>query len=248
MGTDYSRYELSKAEKKKLLAGLVGAMAIVGVIFYDSIFFAAVAVFMFRPAQRVVERFLAKKRLDGLRLQFKDFLYCLSSSLATGRHMEESLEEARKELLTMYKSDDSIILETEYMLHSIRDAGKPDIVALEDFAARARVEDIDIFVQVYRACRETGGDLISAVNKSAAVIGEKITIENEIQVMSSQKKFEGKIITAMPVGIILFLRVMSPDYLSIMYESLAGRLMMTAALAATIGAYALIERITEIEV
>ena len=36
MGTDYSRYELSKAEKKKLLAGLVGAMAIVGVIFRSS--------------------------------------------------------------------------------------------------------------------------------------------------------------------------------------------------------------------
>ncbi|TDP57465.1 type II secretion system F family protein [Aminicella lysinilytica] len=248
MGIDYSKYELSKPEKEKLLIGLVVTTTVVGVIFYNSIFFAVATVFLFRPAQKVMERFLAKKRLNELRLQFKDFLYSLSSSLATGRHMEESLEEARKELLTMYKADDHIIRETEYMLHSIKDAGEPDIVALEDLAARARVEDIDIFVQVYRACRETGGDMISAVNKSAAVIGEKITIENEIQVMSSQKKFEGKIITAMPVGIILFLRVMSPDYLSIMYQSLAGRLMMTAALAATIGAYALIERITDIEV
>lgn len=248
MGIDYSKYELSKPEKEKLLIGLVVTTTVVGVIFYNSIFFAVATVFLFRPAQKVMERFLAKKRLNELRLQFKDFLYSLSSSLATGRHMEESLEEARKELLTMYKADDHIIRETEYMLHSIKDAGEPDIVALEDLAARARVEDIDIFVQVYRACRETGGDMISAVNKSAAVIGEKITIENEIQVMSSQKKFEGKIITAMPVGIILFLKVMSPDYLSIMYQSLAGRLMMTAALAATIGAYALIERITDIEV
>ena len=52
----------------------------------------------------------------------------------------------------------------------------------------------------------------------------------------------------MPVVIIIFLRLMSPDYLAIMYETLMGRLMMTVALVTTAAAYVLIERITDIEV
>ena len=63
-----------------------------------------------------------------------------------------------------------------------------------------------------------------------------------------QKKYEGRIITIMPVAIILFLQIMSPDYLQVMYSTAAGRILMSLALAAIVIAYFMIERITSIEV
>jgi tight adherence protein B len=162
--------------------------------------------------------------------------------------MEESLSEAYGELAAMYDPGDCIMREISGMLRSMTEGGQTDIEALEGFARRAGAEDIDIFVQVFRACRETGGDMAGAMNKSAAIIGEKIIIENEIQMMAVQKKYEGRIITAMPVIIIIFLRLAAPEYLEVMYETTAGHLLMTLALAATAGAYYLIERITDIEV
>ena len=96
--------------------------------------------------------------------------------------------------------------------------------------------------------RETGGDLVFAVNKAAAVIGDKIAVEGEIKTMISQKKLEGRLITAMPVFIVLFLQMTSPDYLAVMYGTFAGRILMTLALSATVLAYVMIERITAIEV
>ena len=66
--------------------------------------------------------------------------------------------------------------------------------------------------------------------------------------MISQKKLEGRLITAMPIFIVLFLQLTSPDYLAVMYESLAGKILMSLALLATVLAYVMIERITAIEV
>lgn len=60
--------------------------------------------------------------------------------------------------------------------------------------------------------------------------------------------YEGRIITIMPVAIILFLQIMSPDYLQVMYSTAAGRILMSLALAAIVIAYFMIERITSIEV
>lgn len=248
MGTDYKVYVTDRADERKLILLLLAVTALTGLLFYKSLIPVIGSLLIYRPARKAYESFMARRRKDALRLQFRDFLYSLSSSFATGRHMEESLTEAKKELGSIYGPFDYMMQEIDAILHSIRDLGESDIIALDDFAARADMEDIYIFVQVYRACRETGGDMVSAMNKCAAVIGEKITIENEIRTMVSQKKYEGRIITAMPVVIIVFLRIMSPEYLDVMYESLAGRFMMTLALLATAGAYVLIERITDIEV
>ena len=80
------------------------------------------------------------------------------------------------------------------------------------------------------------------------ILGEKIAIENEIRATASQKKIEGRIIASMPVFIIVFLQVISPNYLNVMYETITGRFLMTAALIVTAAAFVVIERITSIEI
>ena len=134
------------------------------------------------------------------------------------------------------------------MLRKMKETGATDISVWEDFASRSGISDIEDFTQVFRAVRETGGNLVLAVNRAAAVIGDKIAIETEIKTMISQKKLEGRLITAMPIFIVLFLQLTSPDYLAVMYESLAGKILMSLALLATVLAYVMIERITAIEV
>ncbi len=246
--TSDESYELNKVERERLLLVLTAAALAIGLLFYGSMIPVVMVIPFYRPGAGYYSRLLLRRRRKQLSLQFKDLLNCLSASFAVGRHMEEALAEARKELRGIYQEQDCIIVELERMLRDIRERGITDIKALEDFARRAAMEDVDIFVQVYRACRETGGDLAGALNKSAEIIGEKMIIENEIRTMAAQKKYEGRIITAMPVVIILFLRAASPEYLEVMYETLAGRSLMTMALAATFGAYLMIERITDIEI
>lgn len=162
--------------------------------------------------------------------------------------MEEAMEEARENLGELYGSRGLMAGELEHMLRSIQETGEGEVELWQSFARRSGLEDAADFTQVFSACRETGGNLIQAVNKAASVIGEKIAVEMEIRTIVSQKKLEGRIITAMPAIIVVFLQAVSPDYLEVMYVTFGGRILMSLALFAMAGAYVMIERITDIEV
>ncbi len=244
---DYRVYEMRPTERFCVVIGLVGILCVCGYLFYASIFFVALLPFIKGPAIKAYCRYRAERRRNQLLLQFRDFLYSLSASFATGRHLCEALEEAARNLGDIYGGS---LMENEIqtMIRSIRETGQSEPRTLETFALYSGLADAESFAEVYGTCRKTGGNLVSAVNKAAAVIGEKISIEQEIRTMVSQKKLEGRIIMAMPVILIVFLQTSSPDYLSVMYHTAAGRLLMTGALAAMSAAAIIIERITRIEI
>ena len=245
--TDYRIYDLELWEKVVIFAVCTLVTLALGILFYNTPAAVLFSFVLFIPASRLYADHMASKQRAGLRMGFRDLLDSLSASFAGGRHMREALEEALKELESIYSKDEEIVIEIRGMLKKISD-GETDISVLEDFADRADLEDVTLFTQVYRACRETGGNIISAMSEASDMVGDKIKIENEIRAITSQKKTEGMIISIMPVIIILFLRMIAPDYVEVLYGNLMGIVLMTGALAATGYAFWLIRRITDIEV
>jgi Flp pilus assembly protein TadB len=248
MMTDYRSYEMSSRERVVFFLSLTVMIAACGLLYYQSLLAVAVIPFIYKRTEAFASRILGERRRKLLRLQFRDLLYCLSASFATGRHMTEAMEEASQTLEGIYGKESMAVAELDHMGARIRETGVADVTVWSDFAERSGIDDISDFADVFMACRETGGNLVSAVNKAASVIGEKISVETDIKAIVSQKKYEGLIISLMPAVVILFLRIMSADYLDIMYSTMAGRILMTAALAGTIAAGIAIERITSIEI
>lgn len=245
--TDYRTYEPDKMEKAGVLLLCAVSACAAGILFYNTPLTVLAVPVLFIPALKVYKAYMASKRRNRLRTGFRDLLDSLSASFAGGRHMSEALEEALKELETIYDKDDEVVCEVRHMLKRISD-GDTDITALEGFAGRADLDDVSLFTQVFRTCRETGGDLITAMSETSDKIGDKIKIENEIRTITSQKKTEGVIISIMPVVIILFLRVIAPGYVDVLYGNFMGVALMTVALGATVYAYWLIRKITDINV
>ncbi len=244
---DYRKYEPGRAEKIMILALLTAAFAALGVLFYDTPLTAILAPIAFVPAMKAYSYEMASRRCGRLRNQFRDLLDSLSSSFAGGRHLYEALDEADKELSAIYDEDDEIITEVRGMMKRMDD-GETDTGVMSDLAARSGIDDIEMFSQVFGACSETGGDMITAMTDASSMLADKIKIENGIRALTSQKKAEGLIISVMPVVIILFLRAVAPDYIGVMYGNITGIALMTLALAAAMYAYYLIRKITEIEV
>ncbi|MBR2548305.1 MAG: type II secretion system F family protein [Eubacterium sp.] len=244
---DYRSYKAGNAEKIMIMFALAVSLSAVGVLFYDTPLAVLAAPLVFLPAVKAYSYEMAGKRRNRLRNQFRDLLDSLASSFAGGRHLYEALEEARKELSTIYDGDDEILAEISGMLKKMDD-GDTDTAVMSDFAARSGIEDIEVFARVFSVCRETGGDMITAMTDASGMLADKIKIENGIRALTSQKKTEGMVISVMPVVVILFLRAVAPDYIDVMYGSTTGICLMTLALAAAVYSYYLIRKITEIEV
>lgn len=217
-------------------------------LFYHSITLSAISGVLIKFAVPYIKKQLAVKRMNNLNMQFKDMLYSLSASVASGRQMEEALVEAEENMAILYDAGEPIMMELKHMRISIVENKESDKLLLKDFAYRSKSEDINNFVQVYITCRNMGGNLEKIIGHTTEILTDKINIEREIKVITSQKKVEGRIISLMPLLMLLFLNVMSYSYICPLYNTLIGRIVMTGALAATCYGIYLMENISDIKI
>ena len=244
----YHTYKMSGKEKKTffILCGL--SLMLAAYVFYKSLLLSLIFLLILPLLIKPYEAGLAQKRRSQLNYEFRDVLYSLSSSISAGRHMPEALKEAKENMLLIYGESGLIVLELDLILKGLFESKNTEEQILNDFARRAGVEDITNFFEIYFTCRSTGGDLERIVSRTADAIMDKITIKREIAVMTAQKKMETKLLTALPFLVIGFLELFSADYISVMFETLQGRLMMTLALMGIGFTYYLTAKITSIEI
>ena len=180
--------------------------------------------------------------------EFKDFLFMVSTAIGAGRSMKDAVSEAIPSLGNIYGEKSILSRDLVRAYERMERGGENDVTVLLDIAEASGLEDVQDFVTIYSICKETGADLISALNKAASVIMEKMSIDREIDELVKRKENEGLVIFAMPALIILFLNITAPDYIAPLYETIAGRVIMTAVTVSSIGIYAMIQRITNVEI
>ncbi|QIB69270.1 hypothetical protein Ami103574_08010 [Aminipila butyrica] len=243
---DYGNYVLTGREKSKYFCLAGGGLFFIGYLFYLNLFLSAAMAMLVFPLKRFYIQLKVRQQKEQLRQQFRDLLYSLSSSVAAGRQMGEALAEGRKNLSFIYEENQLIMVELSYMIKSIQESRTTEELILKDFAYRSGVEEIINFADVYSTCRSTGANVNQMIARAAEVIMDKMTIDREIHTITAQKKAESKIISAMPVLVIFFLNVASPGYLYVLYHTVAGRIVMTAALGSMFISYYIMNKMLEV--
>jgi len=230
---DYNIYSLSN--KQRLCFCTVFGIIIAGslYLFYNSLILSLLMLCSCCPALKTYSKYLAEKRRRELSVQFRDLLYALSSSISAGRQMQEALEEAEETMKLLYGEDALISGELENMVLYMEESRETVESVLEDFALRCGVPDIVRFADIYSISKRTGGDMEKVIRKTVGILFDRIELEQEIHTRTAQKRMEFIILAAMSPAMLLLLRVSSGSYLAIMYETLAGRLLMTIAFLLT---------------
>jgi tight adherence protein B len=234
---DYSAYRMTAKETRLYYLAAAAGLMFAGQIFYQNIICSALLAALSVPCRRMYEKHLADKRRTALGISFRDLLHSLSASFSTGRQMPEALNEGLDAMRLIYPDDAPIVRELEYMTARLFRGREDEAATLKDFADRSLNEDIRNFVDAYFICRTTGGDMEAMVVKAAGVIIDKIELQKELRTLTAQKRLEAKILLLLPALMLLFLQLLSPDYIAPLYAGLTGRLVMTVALAMTALSY-----------
>lgn len=162
--------------------------------------------------------------------------------------MKDAISESIPALRSIHGSDSVLAGELSKAYERMDIGGENDVTVLMDLALASGEEDVYDFVTIYTICKTTGASLVIALSRAASVIIDKMTIEREIQEMVRRKNSEGMTIFAMPVLVILFLNLCAPDYIAPLYDTFAGRLIMTGVIICDAGIYSLIRKIVKIEI
>ena len=217
------------------------------ILFYDhpsaALFGSIAAALLTYPSYAGMQR---KKDIMLQQRQLLHFLQSLSDSIESGRSMEEGMEESLCRLLAQKSKKTEFLRRMEKTITDRKKSREADIHLLEKMADESVLDDLKDFVRSYGICRRTGGDLEQAIGLTCQVISEKMKLQQELQVLSAQKRMEARLISLMPLMILLFLRLTSPDYIAPLYDTGAGRMIMTLSIL-TIGAgYYWTDRIMEV--
>jgi tight adherence protein B len=86
------------------------------------------------------------------------------------------------------------------------------------------------------------------MRSSSSIIAEKIETKNEIQTLLTEKKLESKLVLVMPIATITIFTMTSQDYMSVLYTTTSGRIVMTITIGLLALSFLIGEKIMNVEV
>jgi tight adherence protein B len=90
--------------------------------------------------------------------------------------------------------------------------------------------------------RKTGGNLSEVLTNAADLTRERITIRGQLETLTAEAKWSGRILALLPVFVFFVLSYLAPDFMRILTETQIGRMLLLAsAVSVTIGYFVMMK-------
>lgn len=239
--------DMTRKEHLWNLARAAGVTAVTAWLYYRSFLMILPLLPLLVWHLRMMEEEGAGKKEKEFQIQFKEAIQAVSSALNTGYSVENAFREAQKELKLIYPegariSKELLIITRQLQIHV------PLEQVLEEFGERIRTEDVQNFVTVFAAAKKSGGNMIAIIQDTVRQISDKIDVKREIDTILASKRYEFRVMSAVPYAIIGYMSLSFPEFMESLYGNVLGIGVMTVCLGIYTGAYYLGVRMVRIEV
>jgi len=190
---------------------------------------------------RLYVRWRQQRRLNAFNDQLGDAITLLANSLRAGYSLMQSIEVISREL------SPPISIEFERVVREVG-LGLTNEEALNNMLRRINSEDLDMMITAVLVQSEVGGNLAEILDIIGETIRERVRIQGEIRVLTSQQMLSGYIITLLPVILAAVLFVIDKEYMSLLYTTTCGWTMLTVAIVMITIGFFIIRKIVNIEV
>ncbi len=188
---------------------------------------------------------LIDSRKQTLRIQFREMLSALSTAYSSGENTVSAFESAFTEISAQFGESSYIACELNEMVTGMRNNHSIEKM-LTDFGDRSGVEDIVDFANVFKLCHSKGGNMKYIVRNSYDLIGEKTSINEEIQTKITSNEMQLNVMSVVPILMIAFLRFSSSSFAA-SFATFKGVIAMTVAAALFVGSYIYGKKIIDIK-
>lgn len=256
MGKNGRTFAQRKVESSRILdygrifasAGIsLGVSGLTAFLFYNSPWGMCTMPAVFLLTESILQKSIRKKERKRLNLEFKDYMYAVSGLLEAGNSIERSFLTALGDVKQLY-GEESVLAKKLCGMERRLSVQEPMEHILQDFAEESDSEDIDNFVEIFCCAKRGGGDFIHIIATSVGRICDKIEVLEEIHTVMAEKALEQKVMCVVPLGILLFFKLTSPEFIGQLYGNVIGICIMTAALLLYGTAFFLGMKIVEVEV
>ena len=219
---------------------------LLSLLFYDNLWFlplrAPVFVLLsYEDIKRI------KEKENTLRLtEFQDLLMVLSQSLQAGASVENAFTTAAEELRKIHGGK-SVVMKSLYKIIYGLQMNIPIERLILNMAEAIDIEEVHLFASVFNGGIKSGIDTIEVISFTSDSLMETIKTSREAEQIISEKKTEQNIMSLVPMGILLYIKLCSGEFIEALYHNLSGVLIMTVFLSIYMVAYVWSSRIMKLE-
>lgn len=175
------------------------------------------------------------KRRNELRVQFRDMLESLATSLGAGKNVADSFIAVQEDMAIQYDEKAFIHNELKVIISGINN-NKNIEELLMDFGRRSGIRDIEMFANVFKISYRQGGNMKEIIRTTHSILKDKLDITEEIETVITSNKNELNVMMCMPIMLMALMKNMSPDFAA-NFATPAGVLSTTIAVGIFIGSY-----------
>jgi tight adherence protein B len=171
---------------------------------------------------RVFIAFRTSRRQSAFADQLDDSLQLMASSLRAGHSLLRAMDSVSQEAAAPTSEEFArLVNETR--------VGRDLAEALDEIAERTASDDFAWVAQAIAIHREVGGNLAEVLDAVGHTIRERNAIRRQVKALSAEGKLSAVVLMALPFGIIAFISMTNPGYLSKFTESALGYGMLAVA-------------------
>lgn len=242
----YSRYEFSIKEKILYFCEGITIGGLVCWLCYHNIYFSPLAMVIAIIFIKLKKKSLIKKRRQVMLYHFKDLISTLHTLLRSGNSVENAIIAAARDLETLYGEKDDLVIELKKISAQLKLRVKADEL-FSDLGERSDLSDIKMFAELLSIGKRTGGNMGKLLMDTSQILCDKIDCKQEIDAMIASKVMENKVMSIIPAGIVVYMRVGFPGFIEMLYGNTAGMLFMSVCLLIYAAALLLSKKIVDID-
>jgi len=200
---------------------------------------AAAALGAFAPYGTL--QFQKARRLAKFNIALADAIDLMARALRAGHSMASAIEVIAQQSPEPLAGEFAACFQQQKFGIPFRDA----LLAMGE---RIPSDDLQFLITAVLVQKETGGDLTDILDRTTAVIRDRIRIHGEVQTKTAQGRMTGWILGLLPVILLVIINIISPGYSHILfYDPLGQKLLMAGGTFILIGGL-IIRKIVDIKV
>jgi tight adherence protein B len=168
-------------------------------------------------------RFMSKRRLNAFEGQLPETLITLAASLKAGHAFNSALASVVKE------GADPTSKELGRVAQEIQ-LGMTSEAALEAMAQRMNSTNFGFVVMAVNIQRTVGGSLAEILDMVADTVRQRQQFSRKVKALTAQGRMSAYVLLAMPFLMGLAIFALNPTYMSILFTSAAGKVMIAGSL------------------
>lgn len=230
-----------------LIAGSTAISAMTAWVFYNSIYGMVVFPMILYLNNRRMKKEAGEKFSQRLETEYREMFISLTGALQTGYSVERAFVEAEKTLKMMYGKESVLLVHVTEMNSRVR-LREPVEEAFFELSEKFDSEDLSDFAQIFMSGKRLGGDYVQNIRKATARISDRVEVKQDIRTSIAEQQLELKVMSVLPMGILAYMKLSAPEFMTPSYGNIIGIVTMTGCLALYAACLVIGRKITDIRV